>query len=595
MSKMLADYDHLLRLDSEEEYRIPLTGAEDFIFTAGREYWSLDGLWHYTPDVFDTFLRKKFFAEQAVDEEGRALPVDYSFEDWEQVKVPSNWNMTAEKLFHYEGSVIYTRTFCYEEIETLKANKKQVFLKLDGVNYETKLWLNGQLLARHRGGFTPFFTDLTPALRKENRIFIQINNRRENDQVPALNYDWFNYGGISRSIKVFEVPEVFIKDFYIRLLPDGKFSNYEVDVTLSRPLANQECQIILPERNLAFTAFTDSAGKATITFSAQLALWSPENPCLHKVQVSSGEDKITDRVGFREIRSQGRELFLNGKPLFLRGICCHEEDEKSGRVLTETQRRQIFHLAAELKANTLRLAHYPHDEEMAKLADELGFLLWEEVPVYWALAFDNPKTQFDAENQLEELLLRDRNRASVIIWSVGNENPDTDERLAFMCKLLQKAKALDTTRLLSAACLVNVDHMAIVDRLMEFVDVVAINEYYGWYYRSYDGIKKILDHSNLSKPLVISETGAGALWGHHGGEEELFTEEHQAKTYRKQIAYTEGRVQGFFPWIMFDFRTQIRLNDFQRGFNRKGLLAADKEKRKQAFFVLRDYYQRLEE
>lgn len=155
---------------------------------------------------------------------------------------------------------------------------------------------------------------------------------------------------------------------------------------------------------------------------------------------------------------------------------------EKGKTTDEEDIRATIRLAKEeLGCNFLRLAHYPHSRLLPRIADEMGILLWEEIPVYWAIAFHDRETYADAENQLSELIRRDRNRASVIIWSGGNENPDTDDRLRFMAGLAQKARSLDDSRLVSAACLVNTAKLKIEDRLAEHLDVIGLNEYYGWY------------------------------------------------------------------------------------------------------------------
>lgn len=161
-----------------------------------------------------------------------------------------------------------------------------------------------------------------------------------------------------------------------------------------------------------------------------------------------------------------------------------------------------------------------------------------------------------------------------------------------MKRLIDTCKEYDQTRPVSAACLVDVDTMSVKDRLAEFVDLVSFNEYYGWYYRNYEGIDEILKNTVLDKPLAITETGAGAKTGHHGGEEELFTEEHQEKVYRKQIEYTGGMLQGFFPWLLFDFMSLIRKNPMQGGKNSKGLVDMDKNRKKKAFYVMQEYYRK---
>nr|WP_272213634.1 glycoside hydrolase family 2 TIM barrel-domain containing protein [Marinicella sp. W31]MDC2879595.1 glycoside hydrolase family 2 TIM barrel-domain containing protein [Marinicella sp. W31] len=293
-------------------------------------------------------------------------------------------------------------------------------------------------------------------------------------------------------------------------------------------------------------------------------MWSPERPKLYDVQVSAGDDRVSDRVGFRAIERRGRELYLNDRPLWLRGISVHEDDDKLGKVVTEEDLRQRYAHAKEMGCNFVRLAHYPHHERAVELADEFGLLVWAEIPVYWAIDFANPATERDARNQLIELIRRDRNRASVAIWSVGNENADTDARLAFMRGLAETARAEDPTRLIAAACLVNHAKLKIEDRLAAHLDIIGINEYYGWYDEDFSELPKILANSQPDRPVVISETGADADITEKGPKEGLFSEDYQAEVYEKQISTLKDLdfVKGMSPWILYDFRTERRQEFF---------------------------------
>lgn len=587
MGKMLEDYDHLLNIDHDRDYKIPFTVADSMIATAGRETESLNGTWNFSVDVYDTFIRKKFFEENRLDEQGRERPVDFDFDRWETVEVPSNWNVQKPEYWFFEGTAVYTRKFDYNPHQM----DERVFLRVGAANYESRVWLNGSLLARHQGGFTPYFVEVSDKLvQGENRLIITVNNERKLDQIPSINYDWFNYGGISRDVELIRVPKSFIRSFRIHLVPDGQYRNIAFSVGIEGAVCGAMVRLEIPELNVAFDAAVGEDGKAEGTIQAQPVLWSPENPQLYTVRVSCGEDQLEDSVGFRQVHVEGKQIYLNGKPLFLKGVCCHEESIPNGRAMTLEEREHMIRTAKEMGCNIMRLSHYPHSEATVKLADRLGMMLWEEIPVYWALCFEREETFQDAENQLREMVMRDYNRASTIIWGIGNENPDTDERLRFMCRLKDSCVALDKTRLTAAACLVNIDEMKIVDRLCEHIDVVAINEYYGWYYRDYEKLEEIFRNSPMSKPLVISETGADSVQGMFGDDETLFTEDHQAKMYRKQFEISEGHVQGIFPWILFDFRSPVRLNPLQGSYNRKGLIGADKQYKKMAYHVVKEYY-----
>ena len=588
MGRMEKEYDHLLNLDYERDYRIPFTGADSLIATVGRKTEKLDGIWNFSADVYETFLRKRFFEEETKDEKGRDKPVDFDFDHWEEVRVPSNWNLQKEKYWFFEGSGIYTRKFKFWK----RSDGERVFLRIGAANYESRVWLNGELIGRHRGGFTPFAIELTGKLKEENRLIIQVNNERKLEQIPSINYDWFNYGGLYRSIELIRTPQAFIRDFKVFLEPDGTGKTIGVKVRIDGASQGDPVRLEIPELGIGQDFPVDSQGQAEGRIEASPELWSPDSPKLYRVRLSFGEDSVEDEIGFREFRVSGKKLLLNGKEVFLKGVCCHEESLENGRALTLKEQEAVLEKAKALGCNIMRLAHYPHSEQMAKLADKIGMMLWEEIPVYWALCFENAGTYDDARNQMTELVQRDFNRASVVIWGVGNENPDTDSRLEFMRGLNDCCKTLDKTRLTAAACLVNIDEMKIIDRLCQYIDIVAINEYYGWYYRDYDGLRTIFENSPMEKPIVISETGADGIQGLFGDEEELFTENHQAKVYEKQFEIADQYVAGVFPWILFDFRSPVRLNPLQGSFNRKGLLGEDKDYKKMAYDVVKDYYSR---
>ena len=431
------------------------------------------------------------------------------------------------------------------------------------------MFLNGQFVGAHKGASTPFFLEVTELLREEdNRILLCVDSTRRPLQVPAMNTDWFNYGGVFREISLICVPRVHIRRFQVSLLPDGSLRSIRASVELSDEIDGTGI-FEIPELGLR-EALPVSKGRGEAVFDCGPELWSPEKPRLYEVSLRFGEDEVRDRVGFREIRVRGRELLLNGAPLFLRGISCHEESVVNGRGLTREERRENLLLARELGCNYLRLAHYPHHEETARLADELGLLLWEEVPVYWGIAFGSEEAYADAENQLAELIRRDWNRASVIIWSVGNENADTDERLAFMGRLADLARREDDTRLVSAACLVDGGRNRIADRLAEKLDVIGVNEYYGWYDPDFARLPQLFENSDPSKPVIVTEFGADALRGCHGSPDDKGTEECQKDVYEKQVAVLSAipYVRGMTPWILYDFRCPRRTSVRQGYYNR---------------------------
>ncbi|MDR2008071.1 MAG: glycoside hydrolase family 2 [Alphaproteobacteria bacterium] len=555
------------------------------ITTISRKTEKLNGLWHYGIDQYDTCLRNKWFEEKKFDESGRAFPLDYSFETWEKMPIPCSWNMFEPKLFLYEGSMVFIREFSYEN-----HGEQRVFIKFGAANNKAIICLNQTYLGMHEGGSTPFTVEITHLLKKQNRILVVVNNTRSPEGVPMENTDWFNYGGIYRDVEIIRTPQSFIRSFTVQLLPNSNFKKISASVIIDGATSGM-AKISIPELNIT-SEIVVKDGKGDIEFSANPTLWSPQNPKLYDVAIEFENDKISDRIGFREIKVVGRNILLNGIEVFLKGICCHEDSMTHGKAISETEIRENFAIAKEMNCNFLRLAHYPHTELAARIADEVGLLLWEEIPVYWAIQFENPNTLENAKNQLTELIIRDKNRASVIIWGVGNENADTNARLKFMGELADTAHALDSTRLVSAACLVDLVGLHINDRLAEKLDVIGINEYYGWYEPDFSRLPKIFTNSNPQKPVVITEFGADALAGNHGTIDEMYTEENQLAIFEKQIDTLSKieYIKGTSPWILADFRCPRRLHTKQNYYNLKGLVSTDRKHKKLAFYAMQKFY-----
>jgi beta-glucuronidase len=576
----------------DEEYarayeRIALT-HEDSVAMGGRATESLCGDWRFTLDLFDEGLRQKWYADEPQPPPEWTAPRDYDAGRGDSIAVPSCWTALRPEWTYFEGGAWYTRSID----GTPPPGLARTVLRAGAANYQARVFLNGRCIGTHRGGSTPFFVELTAHLRAGpgNRLQIQVDNRRERNRVPMNHFDWFNHGGLYREVELLRLPPVFIRDVGLQLVPDGSLSKLRFEIALSDAV-DTDCEIEIPALGLR-RRVPVAGGRAEAVLDAAPQLWSPSCPTLYDVVFRCAGDTVRERIGFREVRVDGTRLLLNGEPVYLRGICVHEDDARAGKVSTEADVRRRFADARALGCNFLRLSHYPHHEHVARIADELGFMLWEEIPVYWAIRFDHPATRDDARNQLLELIRRDRNRASVILWGVGNENADTDARYRFMRELAETARAADPSRLVGAACLINRQSFRIEDRLTEHLDVIGINEYFGWYEPEFEGLSKLLAQSQPDKPVLISETGADALAGHRGGERELFTEDCQAAFYRRQLELLGGvpYICGMTPWLLYDFRSERRQTEFNQGYNRKGLIAEDKRTRKLAFGVLADYY-----
>jgi beta-glucuronidase len=572
----------------------------------GRHITSLEGQWHTIVDPYDS---------GALDYHGQPLTgqsafyknykpkstselVEYDFDTSAQLHVPGDWNTQRESLLFYEGSVWYERSFDYP-----KPAKRRVFLHFGAANYLASVYLNGQELGRHEGGFTPFDFEITDYVRlHDNYVVVRIDNARRADQVPAILTDWWNYGGITRPVTLVDVPETFIQDYFIQL---GKGSTRQIKgwLQLNGPQLQQRVTIRIPEAGLTKTFQTDSKGRAEFSFDADLTLWSPEHPKLYEVVIGSESGELTDHIGFRSIEVRGTALLLNGKPVFLRGINLHEEAPlRPGRAWSEDDARTLLSWAKELGCNFVRLAHYPHNEAMLRMADQMGVMVWSEVPVYWVIQWENPHTLHNAENQLNEMITRDHNRASLIIYSVANETPINDARNRFLSQLIQDAHSADSTRLVSAAVQAseaeegNHTTMRIKDPIANDLDVIGINEYIGWYSHLPADADTTEWTSAYDKPMIMSEFGGDALFGDHGDALTRWTEEYQEDLYRHQITMLKRIpfLRGTAPWLLKDFRSPRRmLPHFEDYFNRKGLVT-DRGEKKKAFFVLQEFYRELQ-
>jgi beta-glucuronidase len=571
---------------------IVITGADR------RPAISLDGEWASIVDPYFSGLFSFHHQEKANGwflnqkaKPGDTGPIEYDFSKAPKLKVPGDWNTQRESLMFYEGPIWYERDFTYQPKEHTR-----VFLHVGAANYRSWFWVNGKKVCEHEGGYTSFNCEVTEQVHAgANFIVAAVDNTRHEDNIPTLETDWWNYGGLHRSVSLIEVPEAFIDQYDVHL-KRGEGSTIEgwVHVRDGQPGAKVEVEI--PDLAAKVDVVTGEDGKAAFKVQVNgLMRWSPESPKLYKVEVRAGQDSVEDLIGFRTIETRGTEILLNGKPVFLRGVSIHAEAPyRTGRANTEKDAETLLGWAKELGCNFVRLAHYPHDETMLRTADRMGLMVWSENPVYWALQFDNPKVLDKAEQQLDEEINTYRNHASIILWSMANETPNTPARTTFIETEAARARELDPTRLITAALLVRAQgHTKIVDdKLGEALDVIGANEYIGWY-EQHPESADITDWSiAYHKPLIMSEFGGDAKAGLHGSENDRWTEEYQASIYRHQLGMLNriGQLRGMSPWVLMDFRSPNRpLVGIQDEFNRKGLIS-DQGEKKQAFFILQKAY-----
>ena len=557
---------------------------------------TLNGQWNYIVDVqergfYDYRMREDrngFFRD--AHQRSKIDLVEYNFDTSPQMAIPGDWNTQDNQLFFYEGTVWFRRTFDYQP----KQGKRTV-LYFGAVNYEAIVYVNGQKMGKHVGGFTPFNYDITSALKPgRNNVIVKVDNKRDRSQIPTNIYDWWNYGGITRDVLLTEVSETYIEDYSLQL-DKQDWKHLTGWVKLNRKQAGERVSVCIPELKVKQEVVTDAEGRAELSIKAKPALWSPESPKLYDVTLALGEEQISDQIGFRCIETKGKQILLNGKPIFLRGVAIHEEAPfTQGRTHNVEQSRTLLSWAKELNCNYVRLAHYPHSELEVREAEKMGIMVWDEIPVYWTIDWTNEETYANAERQLHDMIYRDKNRAAVIIWSIANETPHSEPRDKFLGSLARFARSMDDSRLISMAMEVTSAknfHNKLNDNMNEYVDVVSFNQYVGWY-RDVNVAAKMTWEVPYDKPVIISEFGGGALAGWHADKDTRFCEEFQENLYIENLKMLDkiDGLSGLSPWILMDFRSPARyLPDVQDFFNRKGLISPEGQK-KLSFYIMQQYY-----
>ncbi|MBR5748247.1 MAG: beta-glucuronidase, partial [Prevotella sp.] len=362
---------------------------------------SLNGDWHYIVDVqeegyYDYRMNptRWGFFQNAKPQRPEDL-IEYDFDKSPTMRIPSDWNTQDERLFFYEGTVWFKKSF-----QAVPMQDCRTLLYFGAVNYDSRVWVNGKEAGHHIGGFTPFNYDISDLLKEgENVVIVKVDNKRHAEDVPTQIFDWWNYGGITRDVMLVKVPTAYsdnatkpsyIEDYSLQLMKaDAKAKQREIliSVKLNEPLEGHMLTVNIPELKLSVPLLTDAKGCANdiVKVAAKkLSLWRPDNPKRYRVEIKHYMTSISDSIGFRTIETRDKQILLNGQPIFLKGISIHNEKPNGGgRANSAEDARTLLGWAKELGCNFVRLAHYPHHEEMVREAEKMGILVWSEIPVYW--------------------------------------------------------------------------------------------------------------------------------------------------------------------------------------------------------------------
>ena len=561
----------------------------------GRNVQSLNGKWNAIVDQYSQGRKNKIYENKTP--QGKTDFYEYSFEHGLRLNVPSDWNCQLPELKYYEGTVWYARHF-----NAQKEPDKRLFLYFGAVSYRCNVYLNGKEIGKHEGGFTPFQIEITGKVKDtDNFLAVEVNNTRTVDAIPAMAFDWWNYGGITRDVMLVTTPENYIEDYFIQL-DKTKADKIDIMIQLSESSANANVLVEIPELKISRKLTTDNQGTATATIDKikKLERWSPESPRLYKVIVSSDSDRVEEMIGFRNITVSGEDIYLNDKPIFLKSISFHEEiPQRKGRAFSEADAVMLLSEAKALGCNMIRLAHYPQNEYTVHLAEKMGFLLWEEIPIWQGINFGNEATKLKAGTMIKEMVMRDKNRCALAFWGVANETQPSELRNEFLKYLIKCCRDIDTTRLITAAFdLVRFDRARQVfvmnDPFIKELDVVAVNKYMGWYHQWPVTPDKAIWDVAAGQPLIISEFGGEALQGKTGDADVVssWSEDYQATLFKDNLEMFKHipNLRGTSPWVLFDFRSPFRFHPTnQEDWNRKGLVS-DQGFRKKAWYIMRNYY-----
>ena len=564
------------------------------INVSARHCTNLDGKWQIIIDPAGAGDWRQVWKERKPEKKTDFF--EYSFEGGPSFNVPGDFNSQMTELKYYEGTIWYKKSFDYNS-----EKNKRIFLHFGSVNYLADVYLNGYLLGKHEGGFTPFQFEITNSVHNGgNSIVVRVNNQRLKDGIPGLGFDWFNYGGITRDVNLVETDNSFISDYFIQLKKHS-FNEVQGWVKLNGAHSRQNVEIKIPELKIVYKSKSDDTGLAEVKFSSGFDLWSPENPRLYKIIIQCETDTIVDNIGFRSIEVKGSKILLNGEPVFLKGINIHEENPfRAARAFSESDASILLTWAKELGCNMVRLAHYPHNEYMIRLAEKMGIMVWDEIPVYQQVEFSTPGVSDKMDLMMREMVNRDKNRCGVIVWSLSNETSPSPSRDRALVNLSDKCRQLDSTRLITSV--INDQHynnnaINVWDTLYRHFDIISLNEYLGWYV-PWQGRPEDVKWNFVckDKPIVISEFGGEALYGNNKGpkdEAASWSEEYQEQIFKDQVEMLKAipDLCGTFPWLLVDYRSPGRMHPvYQNGWNRKGLLSDHGDKKK-AWYILKAYYE----
>ncbi|MFX1446342.1 MAG: beta-glucuronidase [Promethearchaeota archaeon] len=544
-----------------------------------RQFIDLSGFWDFRFDINNEGLKENWQS---------------GFDKSQPIAVPASWNDQFADNRDFLGPAWYQTYFDLPWAWT----EQKIILRFGSVNYIAEVWLNGDQLGQHEGGHIPFEFDVTSKLKAQNNhLVVRVDGNLADDRVPpggrpmfypATNFDFFPYCGIHRPVLLYSIPNNGIEDITVRTFIEGDKAKVQMIIEYAEKSSlTARFTIIGHGANISKSIIIDDKmGECTMEVQ-KAVLWEPDHPNLYELTVELLKNEVTFdsyqlKIGIRTIEVSGDQLLLNGKPIELIGVAKHIDFPITGRGYNPAVIIKDYSLMKWIGANSFRTSHYPYSEQMMDLADQLGFLVIDETPAV-GLTFHKRHIERHLElckQYTRELIARDKNHPSVIIWSLANEPHSSTKSKEFFRELYDLSKGLDPTRLVTV-----INMQGVRDRAFEFLDIVCMNRYYAWYIgpgqidEGCEDLSKEIDkfYQKYKKPIILTEFGADAIPGWHSQPPEMFSEEYQVDFLKKYIELINSKpyVIGQHIWNMCDFKTPQGIHRVG-AYNYKGVFTRDR-------------------
>ncbi|MDW8545082.1 beta-glucuronidase [Staphylococcus pseudoxylosus] len=539
--------------------------------------------------------------------------------------VPGSFNdqgVTAN-IRNHVGNVWYERTFTVPNV----LNNERIVLRFGSATHKATVYIDGKEVTSHEGGFLPFEVTLDKAYTVgTHRLTVCVNNILDETTLPVgdyneiidaegnvikkntPNFDFFNYAGLHRPVKIYTTPKMHIQDIEIvpELQGDDAYVNYKVSTNHSE--GTVEVRLVDEDKEV----IAKSTGVDGTIKVQNPHLWKPLNAYLYHLEVSlidDGEliDTYAERFGVRSVEVAKDKFLINGEPFYFKGFGKHEDSYYHGRGMNEVANVLDFNLMKWIGANSFRTSHYPYSEEMMRLADEQGIVVIDETTAVGVhLNFNAILTGEKARNTFEEigtkaaheavikgLIERDKNHACVVMWSIVNE-PASDEQVAkaYFEPLVNLARTCDPQQR-PVTIVTILTAQPDTCQVQDLVDVLCLNRYYGWYTQTADlkaaklALAEELDGWSIKqpgKPIMFTEYGADTVAGMHALNDELFTEEYQIRYYEANHEVIDKYPQfiGEQVWNFADFETSTGIIRVQG--NKKGIFTRERRPKSVAHY-----------